>query len=669
MNDLWSRLDFGFFEPVWLGVGLLAVFAVFLLELGAARRRKQAVRLFAAEHLLPGLTGSVSPSRRLLKRALLLVSVALVFLALARPHLLFQWTEESRRGLDVLLAVDCSKSMLSDDVKPSRLERAKLAVEDFADRLPDNRLGLIAFAGDSFLECPLTLDHGAFLDAVRELDTDTIPRPGTDIATAIDNAVDALKSQPNNVKFLILITDGEDLEGRVLDAAQTAAQSGLKIYTVGVGTPAGSLIPEQDETGATSFHHDSDGELVHSRLDEATLRSIARITGGAYEPLGQRGEGLQKIYDRYIATLPRQNLEERREKIRFERYEWPLGLAILLLAWEFLIRERAALTVAPTPAAPGTGRRIRRRSTPAAPVALLFLALLGASGFATARAASSDVAERDYKAGHYADAEQKYGEALDHQPDRPDLQYDRGDAAYRAGEYNEAEEAFRKALETPNLNLQENSYYNLGNTQFKHGEAMEKVDNSRARQLWEQALGSYTSALKLKDAADTRHNYDVVKRKLEDLKRRQQQQQSQNNPSSGNQQNQSQQSSSGGQGQDGNQGDQSQNSQGQNNPQNGPPKTGQDPGQQQQAGNQNQPGQSGPEKSAQAQSGADKNGTAQQRARTMGSREQDKQDPGIKSRQEAEALLDSLKDDEHHVSARSLTGNNQPPPTASGKDW
>jgi Ca-activated chloride channel family protein len=666
MSELMDRLDFGFFDPIWLAVGALAVIAVILLEMGARRHRRQAVHLFAAEHLVPGLTASVSSGRRLLKRMLLVFVVALVFIALARPHWGYEWSEETRSGLDVLIAVDCSKSMLTEDAKPNRIERAKLAVEDFAERLPDNRLGLIAFAGDAFLECPLTLDHEAFLDAVRDLDTDTIPRPGTDLATAIDEAVEALKSQPNNLKFMILVTDGEDLEGRVLDSAREAAKQGLRIYTVGVGTPEGGLIPQRDDSGGVSFLRDTNDDVVHSHLDESTLKQVAQITGGVYEPLGQRGEGIQAIYDRYIAPLPKQNIEERRQKIRFERYEWPLGLAILLLVAEFLIRERTRLTVMPTLEPLRRSRRASPELATAARLILLaaFWGMAPGLGHAASQAA---VAERDYKSGQYADSAQKYGEAIENQPDRRELQYDEGDAAYRAGEYDEAEAAFHKALETPNLNLQENSYYNLGNTQFKHGEAMEKVDQQRTQQLWEGALHSYESALKLKDAADTRHNYEVVKKKLEELKKQQQQQQQNKNQSQSNDKNQ-QQNSKGGQSQDKNN---AQNQQNQGNSQSNPQNNGQNQAQQQPQNSPNQQGQSGQQKSAQNQNQpqSDKNATAQQRARSGGERPQDKEDPQIKSREEAEALLDSLKDDEHQVTARSLYGNNEPPPTASGKDW
>jgi Ca-activated chloride channel family protein len=663
MNDLLDRLDPGFLAPVWLIAGFFAIIAVLLLEIGAQRRRNQAVRLFAAPHLIATLTASVSTAKRLLKRIFLLVAVGLLFTALARPHLFFEWREESRTGLDILMAVDCSKSMLTEDVKPSRLERAKLAIADFADRLPDNRLGLIAFAGDAFLQCPLTIDHDAFQTAVRELDTDTIPRPGTDIATAIDQAVLACKSQPGNEKFLILVTDGEDLEGHVLDAARTAAQSGLKIYTIGVGTPGGDLIPERDDSGNVTYHHDASGQIVQSKLDETTLRKIADITGGAYLPLGQRGEGLEQIYNQYIASLPRQHLEERREKVRFERFEWPLALAILFLMWEFIVNERAE---SPTPPAslPSARARppVRRRpkKNAFATASLIALGLFSPILARPLHAAATDKAESDYKSGKYEDALQNYREATISQPDRNDLQYNRGDAAYKSGEFNEAEEAFRKTLETPDLNLQEQTYYNLGNTQYKHGEGMLKNDSKRTIDLWEKALHSYESALKLKPAADTQHNYEVVKKKLEQLKQ-QQQQQEKNNQSQPNKKDQSdkdkQQQDQQQQGQGGGQGNQDPSQQPSNSQQQDQPQPSDKDKDKDKEGQQQQ------------QPSIPKNqNEAQQQGRSQ-EREADQQDPGVKSRQEAEALLDSLKDDERHITARALNRNGEPPPTPSGKDW
>jgi Ca-activated chloride channel family protein len=674
MNGLWERLDPGFFAPIWLLVGFVAMIAVFLLELGARRHRNRAVRLFAAPHLVPELTSSFSTGKRLAKSALLIAATGLLFVALARPHLFFELREESRSGFDLLFAVDCSKSMLSEDVKPSRLERAKLAIADFADHLPDNRLGLIAFAGDAFLQCPLTIDHDSFQTAVRELDTDTIPRPGTDIATAIEQAVLALKSQPNNLKFLILVTDGEDLEGRVLDAAKAAAQSGLKIYTVGVGTANGDLIPTRDDSGAVVYLHDSSGQIVQTKLDESTLRQIASITGGAYEPLGQRGEGLEEIYQRYIAPLPHQHLEEKREKVRFERFEWPLALGLLLLAWEFLLTERAGSGTTPVilPLAPKTAlRRGNSKAAPATASALVLgLLLLATAG--SARAATIDHAQSDYKKGDYAKALEDYQKAVEKDPDRQDLQYNLGGAAYKAGEFNQAEEAFHKALDTPDLKLQENSYYNLGNAQFKHGESVQKTDNKQTMQLWQQALDSYDASLKLNKTADAQHNYDLVKKKLEQLKQQQQQQQQNKKDSKSDQKDSKDSQQNQDQGQQGGQPkDQDQNQQNQNKDQGDKdqPQQGDKKDQQSQANKDDQKDQNGSKQQQQQASGSQKKDDTPQNGRSE-SRSEDKLDPGVKSRQEAENLLDSLKDDERHVTARTLNGNNEPPPPpASGKDW
>lgn len=674
-SELWNQLDPGFFAPVWLLVGLTAVITVLLLEIGAQRRRTQAVRLFAASHLVTALTNNISPLKRLLKRVLLISAVGLLFIAMARPHLFFGWRDENRSGLDILLAIDCSKSMLTEDVKPNRLERAKLAVSDFADHLPDHRLGLIDFAGDAFLQCPLTLDHDAFQTAVRELDTDTIPKQGTDLASAIDQAVIALNNQPNNLKFLILVTDGEDLEGRVLDAAKAAAQAGLKIYTVGVGTPNGDLIPERDDVGNILYHHDASGQIVQSKLDENTLRQIASVTGGAYVPLGQSGEGLEEIYDRYIAPLPKQHLEERREKVRFEQFEWPLAMAILFLMWEFLVNERIPSPTPEVPIAP-VRRTARRRPAPNGLVATPSVALAGLllSGFGPAHAGSTTTAERDYKAGKYEEALQNYRQAAESQPDRHDIAYDRGDAAYKAGDYTEAEEAFRKALQTPDLHLQEDTYYNLGNTQFKHGEALQSVDRKKAIGLWEKALQSYDSSLKLKPSVDARQNYEIVKKKLEQLKQQQQQQDQQDKQDKDNQSQdgKGQQSDQDGkQNKDKSQGDQQQKNQpGEGKPQDG--KNGSQPQDQSQGNQPNQDKPSGSQGDDKNQASAPKDkGNAPVRAYS-GTRSEDQKDPGIKSRQEAEDLLDSLKDDEKHVTARKLNelnGNNEPPPPASGKDW
>lgn len=650
LSYLWDWVDPGFFAPWWLVAGMLAMTVLVLLEIRVHRLRQRAIRAFAASHLVGLLAGNVSTIKRVIKAVLLTSAVGLLFIALARPYLFFDWTDEARSGLDVLLAVDCSKSMLTEDVRPNRIERTKLAISDFADHLPGDRLGLIAFAGDAFLQCPLTLDHDAFLDAVRDLDTDTIPKPGTDIATAIDEATDALRSQPDNMKFLILVSDGEDLEGRVLASAKNAAQSGLKIFTIGVGTAEGDRIPERDESGFLSYHHDQDGAEVISHLDESTLRQIASITGGAYAPLGQAGDGLEQIYDRYIAPLPRQNLEGARQKIHIERFEWPLTAAILFLMWEFLINER---TRAPEPSVEVPPRQTRRKRSVSNGVAVstsVILVLLAGATISPLKASDVGDAQRAYTAGDYDASMQDYEKAAESNPAHAELQFNRGDAAYKAGEYSEAEEAYRKALETPDLNLQEQTYYNLGNTQYLHGAAMQKANSQRTIELWKAALHSYECALKLKPGTDTQHNYDLVKQKLDELLQQKQQQ-------GGNQD-----SSDSGQGQSSGKGKQGGKNQqpGQND------SNGGDSGNQ--GGSTSQPDNASGGKNGQPSSAPGSNSNPALQAYS-GARSQDLQDPQIRSRQDAENLLDSLKDTERHISARSLKSDGAAQSTPSGKDW
>ena len=197
----------------------------------------------------------------------------------------------SRRGNEIVFAIDTSRSMSTPDIKPNRLTRAKLAIADFANRLDGDAVGIVAFAGTGFLVCPITLDYGAFHESLSAIDTNTIPRGGTNIASAIHEAQAALRRRPGSDKILILVTDGEDLEGSALVAAQTAKQQdNLKIFTVGVGTAGGDLIPVPPDQGG-GFVKDENGAFVKSRLDEAALKAIAAATGGFYVPFGAQGEG------------------------------------------------------------------------------------------------------------------------------------------------------------------------------------------------------------------------------------------------------------------------------------------------------------------------------------------------------------------------------------------
>ena len=277
-----------FVQHFWLdaGIGICVVAAWGLRRFDKARSR--ALEAFVSPQLLPGLTQSVSRTGRRLKIVLLVAAIGCICVAMARPQAGFSWLETRRKGIDFLLAIDTSKSMDVTDVAPSRLDRSKLGVSDFLSRLDGDRVGLIPFAGDAFLMCPLTPDYGAVEESINALDTNIIPKGGTDISSAIRSAEAAFAGGADK-KILILITDGENLEGDAVQAARHAAAQGMTIYTIGVGTPSGELIPRK---GASGFVKDEQGRVVKSRLDEEMLQKIAAEADGVYEPFGRFGEGL-----------------------------------------------------------------------------------------------------------------------------------------------------------------------------------------------------------------------------------------------------------------------------------------------------------------------------------------------------------------------------------------
>ncbi len=327
-----------FAEPQWLWLAVLGPVAAWLLFRYAARKRQQQLAAFAAPDLLPGLLQSHSPRRRALKHALLAASVALMALALARP----QWgqTSESGRSLgeDIVFILDASKSMLAPDVQPNRLLRAKYAILDFVDRHGRGRVGLVAFSGQAFLQCPLTSDYDAFRDALMAVDERSIPVGGTDIGRAIEEAAKAMETNTRR-KVMVLITDGEDLEAGGVAKAKALAEQGVVVFTLGVGTPSGATIQYVDERGALTVVRDSKGEPVRSRLDEKTLREIATATHGAYEPLGSLGEGMVRVRQAVESSASLTNLVPAR-KLGVDRFPWFLGPALALLVAESLLGTR-----------------------------------------------------------------------------------------------------------------------------------------------------------------------------------------------------------------------------------------------------------------------------------------------------------------------------------------
>jgi Ca-activated chloride channel family protein len=302
------------------------------------RTRQRLLTQFIQARLLPALTVGISPARQKLRAAGFVLAVAFLILALARPQWGFDWEETKQRGLDIVVAIDTSKSMLAEDIAPNRLTRAKLAALDLMQQAKSDRLGLVAFAGSAFLQCPLTIDDAAFRQSVDALDVNTIPQGGTTLAEAIDTALTAFK-EGDNYKTLVLITDGEDHDSGALEAAQRATASGLQIFTVGIGSAEGELLRMKDGKGRTDYIRDEQGNVVKSHLNEELLKDIARSTRGAYFLL-RGAKTMETLYKEVLAPLPKSESQAKLIRIYHEQFQWPLAIAILLLIAEMLLPER-----------------------------------------------------------------------------------------------------------------------------------------------------------------------------------------------------------------------------------------------------------------------------------------------------------------------------------------
>jgi Ca-activated chloride channel family protein len=482
----------------------------------AWRQRERLLGQFIEPRLLAGLTAGVSATRRKWKLGLLLASVVLLIAALARPQWGFHWEESKQRGLDVVIAIDTSKSMLADDISPDRLTRAKLAALDLLQQAKSDRLGLVAFAGSAFLMCPLTIDDGAFRQCVDALDVETIPSGGTALAEAIDTARTAFNEDPDSYKILVLFSDGEDHDDRAVEAAKEAVEAGLRIFTIGIGTSEGEMVRLKDAKGRTDFVRDDDGNVVKSKLNESLLQEVARAGNGFYLPL-RGAKTMDTLYEQGLAPLPKSESQARLVKRFHERYHFPLALAIVLLLAEFFLSERRRAARSATARTPGSAGPITATAT-------LVLCLWGA---ASANASVSS-AQRAYQAGRFEDARREYDALLLRRADDLRLQFNAGAAAYRDGQFADAVGRFTKAAAAPDLKLQQHAYYNRGNTHYQIGERESELD--KKREAWEEAVKDYEATLKLeaKDG-DAQHNLEFVRRKLEELKQQQQQQQQQQN--------------------------------------------------------------------------------------------------------------------------------------------
>ncbi|MBO4712732.1 MAG: VWA domain-containing protein [Fibrobacter sp.] len=328
-----------FAEPDFLWcLFTLPLFA--LLFVYAYHRRKKLAARFVSLSMLPKLSTSVSPWRRLTKILLLLLALAFLFVALARPQWGHKMEHIERRGLDLVLLQDISLSMLAEDIKPNRLVRSRHEIAAFLESLSGDRVGLVAFSGEAQVMVPLTLDYGTVQMMLQELNPGWL-MPGTNLESAIRKGMQLFKNSGGAGKYsvMILMSDGEELEAEAVNAAKEAAELGIRIYTVGIGSREGVPIPVKTKSGEVAYKKDVQGNIVTTRLEEGTLQEIANVTGGLYFYANPSEFQLQKVLTEIASLEKKEQATDRLENYQ-DRYQIFLGLAALLFLVEALVSER-----------------------------------------------------------------------------------------------------------------------------------------------------------------------------------------------------------------------------------------------------------------------------------------------------------------------------------------
>jgi Ca-activated chloride channel family protein len=459
----------------------------FLVILYGMKTRQNILARFATPKGREAIAPDVVSGRRWIKSGLVLFSLLFICMALSGPQYGYKWQTIEQKGVDIIVAIDLSRSMLATDIQPTRLDRAKREIYDLLAMLKGDRMGLVAFAGTAFLQCPLTLDYEAFNIFLNTLTPDAMPVGGTDISGAVSTCLSAFDLKTTSQKAIILITDGENTgKADPLEAAESARKAGVKLFCFGVGNLEGVPIPT--ETGG--IKKDRSGNIILTRIDEEALKKMAVLTGGTYMRSVAGSMDLDVIYTHEIrGKMEASTLSTDKKQIWEDRFQWLLALAVIALVAELFL-----------PA-------VRKKAAVLGMVFLLFGSMPVHAGNPLKEGIDA------YNQGAYDKALKLFIDAqLDH-PDRPDILYNIGNAYYHTGDYEAAAKNYKEALKTENKLLQQKAHYNLGNADFR-------------KKKYEDALKNYEDALKLNpDDIQARQNLEFVKRVMEQSKEQQNQEQ------------------------------------------------------------------------------------------------------------------------------------------------
>ncbi len=472
-------MKFARIEMLFLIWGLPVLFMVYVYGM---RKRRKILSGFSSDKGLSVIAAESGHLRRKVKAGLLLCGLLFTVFSLTGPRYGFKWQEIERKGIDIIIAIDCSRSMLAEDIKPTRLDRAKREIYDLLNMLQGDRAGMVAFAGTAFLQCPLTLDYDTFYLFLNALSPDFMPVGGTDIYAALNTAMSGFSEKDNSEKAIILITDGENTGENPVKIAESAARAGIKLFCIGVGRENGAPVP--DKKGG--LRKDPAGKIIITKLDESMLKKISVLTGGSYVRSVAGDMDLEVIYLQEIrGKMEASTVSSGRKQVWEDRYQWFLGLAFILFAVELFVPSRKA------------------KSTVLPVLCMMFIHVLPVQA-----GVYKSVQEglKAYSNGEYEAALKNFIDAQLEEPDRPEIYYNIGNTYYKLGKYEEAAKNYSQVLESKNKKLKYKALYNTGNSNFKMNQLKEAVSN-------------YEDALKIDpDDIKAKKNLEFTKKLMEQKK-------------------------------------------------------------------------------------------------------------------------------------------------------
>lgn len=500
---------FRFEEPTYLYL-LAALPLIAILRWVLERKQLKRLKLFGDPTLLRHLMPDVSKMRPVVKFWMLLAAMALIIVMMARPQMGTRISHEKRTGIESIIAMDISNSMLAEDVTPSRLDRTKMMVENLVDNFTDDKIGLIVFAGDAFVQLPITSDYVSAKMFLSEIEPSLIATQGTDIATAINMAANSFTQQQGVGKAIIVITDGEDHEGGALEAAKAAKKKGMRVYVLGVGSDKGAPIP----LGNGDYMKDRTGNTVMTKLNEEMCRQIAEAGGGAYIHV-DNNTNAQRQLDNELAKLSKKEMQSTIYSDYDEQFQAFGIIAIILLILEICILESK------NPIARRLNIFGRKQRTTTLIVALL----VASASFAQNDRRYITQGNKLFRNGQFDKAEVAYRKAIEKNPRNPQAHYNLGNSLMAQKKDSAAVQSFQKSTELETSKIRKAmAFHNMGVVCQQH-------------KMYGEAIEAYKNSLRLNPKDDaTRYNLELCKRQQRNQKNQDKQDQNKQKDKNGNDQ-------------------------------------------------------------------------------------------------------------------------------------